>query len=73
GLFQGMFETNILTFNPGWDQGAQRLDSFTDARERQLKDQRVEFAQEADESNTGPARFVLVDPDANSVLVDQHA
>ena len=74
GLFQGMFEKNILTFNPGWDQNAQTLESFTDVRElqHQLKAQGVEFASEADESTTGPASFIVVDPDGNPILVDQH-
>lgn len=74
GLFQGMFEKNILTFNPGWDQNAQQLPSFTDVRElqRQLKAQGVQLVQEADENTTGPAHFIAVDPDGNSVLVDQH-
>ena len=74
GLFQGMFERNILTFNPGWDSNAQQLDSFTDVREiqRQLKAQGLELASEADENTTGPASFVVVDPDGNPILVDQH-
>jgi hypothetical protein len=74
GLFQGMFEKNILTFNPGWDSNAQKLATFTDVRElqRQLKAQRVKFQQHADESTTGPASFVAVDPDGNPILVDQH-
>ncbi|MDX2040604.1 MAG: VOC family protein [Acidobacteriota bacterium] len=74
GLFQGMFEKNILTFNPGWDSNAQKLDSFTDIRElqRQLKAQGVQLAQEADETTTGPASFIAVDPDGNTILVDQH-
>jgi lactoylglutathione lyase len=74
GLFQGMFEKNILTFNPGWDQSAQQLASFTDIRDlqRQLKAQGVQFQTEADESTTGPASFVAVDPDGNPILVDQH-
>ena len=74
GLFQGMFEKNILTFNPGWDQSAQKLASFTDVRElqRRLKAQGVQLQQEADESTTGPASFVAVDPDGNPILVDQH-
>ena len=74
GLFQGMFENNILTFNPGWDQNAEQLDKFTDVRElqRQLKAQGIEFANEVDESTTGPASFVIVDPDGNPILVDQH-
>lgn len=74
GLFQGMFEQNILTFNPGWDGNAQPLGSFTDVRElqRQLKAQGVTFATEADESTVGPANFVVVDPDGNPILIDQH-
>ena len=74
GLFQGMFEKNILTFNPGWDSNAQKLETFTDVRElqRQLKAQGVEFVSEADESTTGPASFIAVDPDGNPILVDQH-
>ena len=74
GLFQGMFERNILTFNPGWDQNAQALGTFTDVRElqRQLKARDVSFVSEADESTTGPASFIAVDPDGNPVLVDQH-
>ncbi len=74
GLFQGMFEKNILTFNPGWDSNATKLPEFTDVRElqRQLKAQGVVFQTEADESTTGPASFVAVDPDGNPILVDQH-
>ena len=74
GLFQGMFEKNILTFNPGWDSNAQKLAAFTDVRElqRQLKAQGVQIVTEADESTTGPASFVAVDPDGNPILVDQH-
>ena len=74
GLFQGMFERNILTFNPGWDQSAQPLTEFTDVRELQrlLKAQGVPLQQEADESTTGPASFVAVDPDGNPILIDQH-
>jgi catechol 2,3-dioxygenase-like lactoylglutathione lyase family enzyme len=74
GLFQGMFEKNILTFNPGWDQDARKLDSFTDVRElqRQLKAAGVALMTEADEASTGPASFIAVDPDGNPVLVDQH-
>ena len=74
GLFQGMFEKNSLTFNPGWDQNASRLDDFTDVRDlqRQLKAQGVELAAEADETNTGPAYLMAIDPDGNPVLVDQH-
>ncbi len=74
GLFQGMFERNGLTFNPGWDANAQKLDSFTDIRDlqRQLKAQGLEFQTTADESGTGPASFLVVDPDGNPILVDQH-
>src|SRR5450432_670394 len=74
GIFQGMFEKNILTFNPGWDSNAQKLDAFTDVRElqRQLKAQGVQMATEADESTTGPASFMAVDPDGNTLLFDQH-
>ncbi len=70
GLFQGMFEKNILTFNPGWDSNAQKLDTFTDVRElqRQLKAQGVELMSEADENTTGPASFIAVDPDGNPIL-----
>jgi catechol 2,3-dioxygenase-like lactoylglutathione lyase family enzyme len=74
GLFQGMFERNTLTFNPGWDSNARELDTFTDIRDlqRHLKAQGVELVSEADESTTGPASFVVVDPDGNPILVDQH-
>ncbi len=74
GLFQGMFEKNILTFNPGWDQDAQPLGSFKDVREiqRTLKAQGIELMTEADEATTGPASFMALDPDGNPVLVDQH-
>ena len=74
GIFQGMFEKNMLTFNPGWDSNANKLDTFTDVRElqRQLKAQGVELMTEADETTTGPASFMAVDPDGNPILVDQH-
>ena len=74
GLFQGMFDKNILTFNPGWDSNAGTLSEFTDVRElqRQLKDRGVNMIVEADESSTGPASFMIVDPDGNAILVDQH-
>lgn len=74
GLFQGMFDKNILTFNPGWDSSAQALESFTDVRElqRQLKAQGVELMSEADENTTGPASFFVLDPDGNPILLDQH-
>ena len=74
GLFQGMFEKNSLTFNPGWDSNEHLRVAFTDIRDlqRRLKEQGVEFVSEADESTTGPASFVAVDPDGNQILVDQH-
>ncbi len=74
GLFQGMFEKNILTFNPGWDQDAKTVDGFTDVRElqRRVKAAGIPLVTEADESTTGPASFVAVDPDGNPLLVDQH-
>jgi lactoylglutathione lyase len=74
GLFQGMFEKNMLTFNPGWDSNAKKLDSFTDVRDlqRQLKTLGVVFVSEADESTSGPASFIVEDPDGNPILVDQH-
>lgn len=74
GLFQEIFEKNMLTFNPGWDSDAQELDGYTDVRElqRQLKAQGIELVSEADESTTGPASFMVVDPDGNPILVDQH-
>src|SRR6185503_13878380 len=74
GLFQRMFEKNLLTFNPGWDQNARSVGAFTDVRElqRRLKAQGIAFVTEADESTTGPASFVVVDPDGNTILVDQH-
>ena len=74
GLFQGMFENNILTFNPGWDQNANTLESFTDVRDlqRELKAQGIKIQNEADESTSGPASLVIVDPDGNSILIDQH-
>ncbi len=74
GLFQGMFEKNILTFNPGWNENAENLDSFTDVRElqKQLKEQGIKILSEADESGEGPAHFTIEDPDGNPILVDQH-
>jgi catechol 2,3-dioxygenase-like lactoylglutathione lyase family enzyme len=74
GLFQGMFDKNILTFNPGWDSNARQLELFTDVRElqRQLRAHGIEFESEANEGTTGPASFVVVDPDENPILVDQH-
>jgi lactoylglutathione lyase len=74
GLFQGMFEKNILTFNPGWDSNASKLNAFTDVRnlQRELKAQGVQLTTEADETSTGPASFLAMDPDGNPILVDQH-
>jgi lactoylglutathione lyase len=74
GLFQGMLPANTLTFNPGWDQNARRLDEFTDVRDlqRRLKEQGVELMTEADEGTTGPGNFVVADPDGNVILFDQH-
>ena len=74
GLFHGMFDKNTLTFNPGWDSDASTLESFTDIREvqRQLKFLRVELVYEVDESGSGPGSFLIVDPDGNPILVDQH-
>ena len=74
GLFQGMFDKNVLTFNPGWNSDAQRLGEFTDVRElqRQLKASGVSMIVEADENTTGPASFMIADPDGNTILVDQH-
>ena len=74
GLFQGMFEKNIMTFNPGWDSNAKKLPAFTDVRElqRHLKAQGVKLSTEADEKTTGPASFTVTDPDGNQLLFDQH-
>ncbi len=74
GMFQGMFEKNILTFNPGWDSQGQNLETYTDVRDlqRQLKAEGLQLEVEADESGTGPASFVLTDPDGNPILIDQH-
>lgn len=74
GLFQGMFEKNILTFNPGWDQDTNTLESFTDVRQlqKQMKAQGIPLDMEADEDSTGPASFVISDPDGNPILIDQH-
>lgn len=74
GLFQGMFENNILTFNPGWDQSASNLDSFDDVRliQKSLKDHNLKLERVADESTSGPASIVLMDPDGNAILIDQH-
>lgn len=74
GLFQGMFERNTLTFNPGWTSDMQDLDTFTDVREiqRSLKEAGLDLQLTADESTTGPASVMLADPDGNPILIDQH-
>jgi catechol 2,3-dioxygenase-like lactoylglutathione lyase family enzyme len=74
GLFQGMFDDNILTFNPGWDENANTLDSFDDVRTIQaaLKNNNVTLDREAETTTTGPASIVLTDPDGNHILIDQH-
>lgn len=74
GLFQGMFEGNILTFNPGWDQSAQEVNPFTDVRELQarLESDGVALIEKADPDSSGPAHITLVDPDGNAILIDQH-
>jgi hypothetical protein len=74
GLFQGMFEGNLLTFNPGWGQDAQPVATFTDVRElqRDLQAKGIEIVGPADESSAGPASFFVVDPDGNQILFDQH-
>ena len=74
GLFQGMFEGNILTFNPGWDENANEIDSFDDVRQIQqhLKSKGMNLESEADESTTGPASLMVKDPDGNLILIDQH-
>ncbi|HMC00028.1 MAG TPA: VOC family protein [Flavobacteriaceae bacterium] len=74
GLFQGMFDQNILTFNPGWDESANKLDSFTDVREvqQELKSKNIKLEREADETTSGSASIVLYDPDGNTILIDQH-
>ena len=74
GLFQGMFENNILTFNPGWDQDANTLETYSDVRDIQkhLKSNNIALTSEADESTIGPASLVVLDPDGNAILIDQH-
>jgi len=74
GLFQGMFEGNILTFNPGWDENANQVENFDDIRiiQKSLKEKGVKLESEADESSQGPASFMVIDPDGNSILIDQH-
>ncbi|MGB5272892.1 MAG: VOC family protein [Flavobacteriaceae bacterium] len=74
GLFEGMFEGNILTFNPGWDQNANKLKEFDDVRtiQKALKSKGIVLTTETDETTTGPASIVLTDPDGNTILIDQH-
>ncbi len=74
GLFQGMFEKNILTFNPGWDENAQKVENFDDVRiiQKKLKSNGIKLMTEADENTTGPASIILEDPDGNQILFDQH-
>jgi catechol 2,3-dioxygenase-like lactoylglutathione lyase family enzyme len=74
GLFQGMFENNILTFNPGWDENANTIGSFDDVREiqRQLKNSGIKLESEADEGTAGPASVIVTDPDGNTIFIDQH-
>ena len=74
GLFQGMFENNILTFNPGWDEDANKLNSYDDVRDiqKELKSKGIKLETEADENSSGPASFVVLDPDGNAILFDQH-
>ena len=74
GLFQGMFEKNILTFNPGWDENANNIETFDDVREiqRQLKEKGIKLESEADENTSGPASLMVLDPDGNMILIDQH-
>ncbi|MEM7081892.1 MAG: VOC family protein [Pseudomonadota bacterium] len=74
GLFQGMFEKNMLTFNPGWNSDTSKMDDFMDVRDIQqaLKEHGVEIVNEADTTTTGPASFLVMDPDDNPILIDQH-
>jgi len=74
GLFQGMFENNILTFNPGWDENANKVEPFDDIRtiQKHLKSRGIKLESEVDESSSGPASFMVYDPDGNVILLDQH-
>ncbi|MFT4538990.1 MAG: lactoylglutathione lyase [Planctomycetota bacterium] len=74
GLFQGMFEANAMTFNPGWNKDKETLEKFQDVRDLQsvLKKRGIKMIMEADESTDGPAHFVIADPDGNSIFIDQH-
>lgn len=74
GLFQGMFDNNILTFNPGWDENAQNIESFDDVRkiQQELKTKGVAVGEDLDQNTSGPASFMITDPDGNVILIDQH-
>lgn len=74
GLFQGMFENNIMTFNPGWDQDAQTLENYTDVRsiQKHLKTEGISIAQELEDGDSGPGSIFITDPDGNTILIDQH-
>lgn len=74
GLFEGQLDSNIMTFNPGWDSNCGEVNPFTDVRDiqKELKDKGVEFVKEAETSTTGPEHFIILDPDGNTILVDQH-
>ena len=74
GLFQGMFPSNILTFNPGWNENAGKMETFDDVRviQRHLKENGIKLENEADENSSGPASFIVMDPDGNAILFDQH-
>ncbi len=74
GLFQGMFESNIITFNPGWDESANKVESFDDVRtiQKHLKENNLKLESEADKNTSGPASIVMYDPDGNTILIDQH-
>ncbi|MDB9887209.1 VOC family protein [Polaribacter sp.] len=74
GLFQGMFENNILTFNPGWDENAKKLDTFDDVRiiQQALKKEGIQLESEVDETTSGPGNVIILDPDGNTIFLDQH-
>jgi len=74
GLFQGMFENNILTFNPGWDENAKKLDTFDDVRiiQQALKKEGIQIESEVDETTSGPGNVIILDPDGNTIFLDQH-
>ncbi len=74
GLFEGMFEKNILTFNPGWNQESNEVNPFKDVRvlQKELKEKGIEFVDEVDEQSAGPGSFIIMDPDGNPIMIDQH-